>query len=555
MTVGKTPLKSGRRKQPRIIAQFPVEFRFKADGRNFRIVQGITSNLSEEGVSCRLHEPIPATASYAYLSVVTDQKPCAVSGRIMWVNSSGNECGVKVENATTDWKQFILATLNDARTSLSSDRRRLNRRSTNLPMDAGKRSSDRRFQDLTAEISDDETQEVDEAQKVKVKKFLRNKATTYTAEMIQSRREWLAELTQTQLKHLAHFSEDPEDFKGKIECPIGVAHVPVGIAGPLRINGEHARGVFFIPMATTEGALITSYTFGSNIITRSGGVTVKILKDALKSDPTFVFKSSAQAQSFVTWIENNFGRIKEIAEKTSGHLRLIKAVPMINGRRVILCFHFQTGDAIGMNMAYKATDVVCKMIRDSVDPEEFWLHSNFTTIKKTTAENFVNGYGKSVMADVTIPRKLVERLNTTPEQMERFFLRTLLGSAQGVLFGISAHMANAMTAIAIACGQDAALVANTHCANITCEATKNGDLYFSAYFPSMFAATVGGGTSFGTARECLETLGCYGNGKSKRFAEIIAATALAGEISLMTSIVNGTYIYAHETFGRNRPPQ
>jgi hydroxymethylglutaryl-CoA reductase (NADPH) len=198
-----------------------------------------------------------------------------------------------------------LATLSDARTSLSSDRRTLNRRQTNLPMDADtdKRNSDRRFQDLTAETSDDETQ------KVKVKKFLRNKATTYTAEMIQSRREWLAELTHTQLKHLAHFSEDPEDFKGKIECPIGVAHVPVGISGPLRINGEHARGVFFIPMATTEGAL-TSYTFGSNIITRSGGVTVKILKDALKSDPTFVFKSSAQAQSFVTWIENNFGRIK-----------------------------------------------------------------------------------------------------------------------------------------------------------------------------------------------------------------------------------------------------
>ena len=124
----KTPLKSGRRKQPRIIAQFPVEFRFKADSGNFQIVQGITSNLHEEGVSCRLSEPIPATASYAYLSVVTDQKQCAVSGSIMWINSLGNECGVKVENATTDWKQFILATLNDARTSLSSDRRSLNRR-------------------------------------------------------------------------------------------------------------------------------------------------------------------------------------------------------------------------------------------------------------------------------------------------------------------------------------------------------------------------------------------------------------------------------------------
>ena len=156
-----------------------------------------------------------------------------------------------------------------------------------------------------------------------------------------------------------------------------------------------------------------------------------------------------------------------------------------------------------MNMAYKATDVVCKMIRDSVDPEEFWLHSNFTTIKETTAETFVNGYGRSAMADVTIPRKLVERLNTTPEQVERYFLRTLLGSAQGVFFGISAHVANAMSTMAIARGQGAAFVANAHSANITCEATKN---VFGAYFPSMFAATIGGGTSFGAARECLETL-------------------------------------------------
>jgi hypothetical protein len=128
MIVGKTPFKSGRRKQPRIIAQFPVESRFRAGGGRFQIVQGIPSNLHEEGFSCRLCEPIPATASYPYLSVVTDQKQCAVSGRIIWINSLGNECGVKVENATTNWKQFILATLNDARTSLSSDCRTLNRR-------------------------------------------------------------------------------------------------------------------------------------------------------------------------------------------------------------------------------------------------------------------------------------------------------------------------------------------------------------------------------------------------------------------------------------------
>src|SRR5262249_33980091 len=147
--------KSGRRKLPRIIAQFPVEFRFKSDGGDFQTVHGMTGNLHEEGVSCRLHEPIPATASYAYLSVVIDQKQYAVSGRILWINSSANECGVKFKNGTTDWKQFISATLNDARTSLSSDRRTLNRRQTNIPMDPDRRNSERRFQDLTAETPAD----------------------------------------------------------------------------------------------------------------------------------------------------------------------------------------------------------------------------------------------------------------------------------------------------------------------------------------------------------------------------------------------------------------
>jgi hydroxymethylglutaryl-CoA reductase (NADPH) len=208
---------------------------------------------------------------------------------------------------------------------------------------------------------------------------------------------------------------------------------------------------------------------------------------------------------------------------------------------------------MGMNMAAKATDVACKFICNIVKPEEFWLHSNYHAVKKVTGSNFINGYGKSIMADVTIPRKVVELLNTTPEEMERYFFRTLLGSAQGILFGISAHFANAMTAIAIACGQDAALVANSYSGVITCEVTKTKDLYYSAYFPSIFAATVGGGTSFGTAQECLKMVGCYGKGKSKKLAEIIAATALVGEISLMVSMVNGTYVYAHEAFGRNRP--
>jgi hydroxymethylglutaryl-CoA reductase (NADPH) len=208
---------------------------------------------------------------------------------------------------------------------------------------------------------------------------------------------------------------------------------------------------------------------------------------------------------------------------------------------------------MGMNMTFKATDVACKMIRESVNPSEFWLHSNFYTVKKTTANNFSSGYGKSVMAEVVVPRKVLEIVNTSPEAMERYYLRTLQASAQGILFGMSAHFANAMTAISIACGQDAALVANTHLGTVACEVNDDKDLYFGIFLPSLLAGTVGGGTGFGTGRECLEMMGCYGNGKSKRLAEIIAAVAMAGELSLMISVVNGTYIYAHETFGRNRP--
>jgi hydroxymethylglutaryl-CoA reductase (NADPH) len=548
MLASKLAVKNGRRSKTRISAKLPVDVRYKSESGDYDSTHGVTITVHDEGLSCRLEKPIPHNTFYAYLDIATDHLTCQISGRIVWIRDSGYECGIKLEKPGENWLRFISGISIDKEAPFALERRSSNRRGAALSPDTEKRISDRRFLNLLTEYPE-------ESDGLKVRKFLRNKATTYTAEMIEARREWLAGLTNTNLKHLGCFSENAADFKGKIESPIGVAHVPVGVVGPLKINGDHAKGTFFVPMATTEGALITSYTFGSNIVTRSGGANVKILKDEMKSDPTFVFKTSSQAMSFVTWLEANFQRIKEIGEKTSNHLKIIKINPMINGRRVIVGFHFYTADAMGMNMAFKATDVVCKMIKESVNPEEFWLHSNINSIKKTTASNWLNGYGKTVMADVIIPRKVMEILNTTPEAMERYYYRTMLASAQGILFGASAHVANAMTAISIACGQDAALVGNTHNAILACEANKDGDLYFSIYLPSLFAATVGGGTAFGTSRECLEILGCYGKGKSPRLAEIMAATAMAGEISLMTSVVNGTYIFAHETFGRNKPIQ
>jgi len=538
--------KNGRRSKLRLTNPIPLRLRYKVGGGNYSDIEGVATSLHDDGISCKLLGSVPPTTNYVYLQVTSNGDVVEVAGRVSWIKDSGHECGVTIKNSGLEWKELVAKTLSNA-ANIALDRRVHQRRRTERrPSDDERRISDRRFSHLIVGL-------IEEEDSPKIKKFFRNKTATYTSEMINARREWYAELTNTSLKHLAYFSEDPADFKGKIESPIGVAHVPLGIAGPLKINGEHARGIFFVPMATTEGALITSYSWGANIVTRSGGANVKIIKDELKSDPTFVFKNLSQAASFVKWIDINFRRIKEIAEKTSNHLKLVKITPIIVGRRVIVSFHFYTGDAMGMNMAFKATDVACKMMKHAVHPEEFWLHSNFNSIKKAGGNNLLTGYGKTVMADVTIPRKMLEILNTTPEDMERLQYRLLQGASQGMLIGSGAHAANAMAAIAIACGQDAALVANTFGTILGCEVNKSGDLYFSVFLPSVFAATVGGGTDFGTSRECLSALGCYGKGKSRRFAEIIAATVLAGEISLTTAVANGTYVHAHEMFGRNRP--
>lgn len=538
--------KNGRRSKNRISWQLPAVMRIKNLDQEGKI-SGIAVSAHDEGLAIKLDSPLPRNVNFAYIEISTQDELIHLSGYIVWVNESRNKCGIKLEKHKQSWLKFISDTVNGKLIPVLPERRSFSRRLKGLSSEIERRKSGRRFEDL-------HTEPINKREQLRIKKFLRNKATTYTKEMIDGRREWLSEITETELKHIGCYSEFPREFKGKIESPIGVAHVPIGICGPLKVNGDHAKGVYFVPMATTEGALITSYTFGSNIITKSGGANVKILKDELKSDPTFVFKNSSQAISFTKWLNSNTQRLREIAESTSQHLKLIRIKPFINGRRVIVNFNFTTGDAMGMNMAYKATDIICKMIRESVNPEEFWLHSNFSSIKKTSAHNFLDGYGKTIMADVTIPRQILEIIKTTPEEMEQYYYRALLGSTQGLLFGINGHFANAMTAIAIACGQDAALVANTHGGIITCEVTKSGDLYYSASIPSLFAATVGGGTSFGTAKECLEVLGCYGKGKSSKLAEIIAATVLAGEISITASIVNNTYIYAHERFGRN-PPQ
>ncbi|MBL7132442.1 MAG: hydroxymethylglutaryl-CoA reductase [Candidatus Omnitrophica bacterium] len=372
------------------------------------------------------------------------------------------------------------------------------------------------------------------------------RAQLYTKEYAFKRVNWLMRKTRNRLHHIAQFSEDPKKMKGNIENFIGIAQVPLGIIGPLKMNGEYAQGHFYVPFATTEGALLKSYHRGALLLTEAGGVNVFTLKDEIHISPVFLLADIESAKSFILWVNNNFLKIKERAEKTTTHGKLIKITPYLLGRRVILNFAYFTGDAMGMNMINVATDVACKFVLKKTGVQKYFLRSNLSSDKKPAFSNFIMGYGKEVVAEATLPRLIVEKyLNVTPEDFYEFCYSSLLASIQAGMIGINAQCANALAAIFIACGQDVAQVVNAVAGLSMCEITKKGDLYVALRMPNLVVGTVGGGTALGTQRECLNILGCYGSGKAKKFAEIVTATLLAGEISIAAALTTGEFIKAH----------
>jgi hydroxymethylglutaryl-CoA reductase (NADPH) len=144
-------------------------------------------------------------------------------------------------------------------------------------------------------------------------------------------------------------------------------------------------------------------------------------------------------------------------------------------------------------------------------------------------------------------------LHVSPEELFEVWQHTMLGHLQANAIGYNGHFANGITAIFIACGQDVANVANSAVGITNFEILEDGDLYASVTLPSLSVATVGGGTGLGTSRECLEMLGCSGSGNAVKLSEIVAASLLAGELSMGAAIASGEFVHAHERYGRNRP--
>lgn len=384
--------------------------------------------------------------------------------------------------------------------------------------------------------------------------YEKDPAQNYTDKIINERRKFIAKATGHELQHLARGSIDPEITRGNIENFIGVAQVPIGIAGPLRVNGEHASGDFLIPLATTEGTLVASYNRGMKVLNLAGGVTVTVSDDAMQRAPVFVFDTAREARDFRNWINDHMKEIAREAESTSSVAKLLYIDTFLASKFAYLRFNFSTGDAAGQNMTGRATFAASSWILEQVPSiRRFYLESNFATDKKASQVNVMRTRGKRVIAEATIPREvLMSELRVEPESLTYHGGVANVGTLLSGANNNGLHSANGITAMFIATGQDVANVSEGAAGIIYTELTPDRDLYLSITIPSLIVATHGGGTGLPTQRECLEILGCVGRGKVNKLAEIIAGVVLAGEISLAAAISSLEWVSSHEKYGRNR---
>ena len=347
-----------------------------------------------------------------------------------------------------------------------------------------------------------------------------------------------------------------ERADANVENMIGAARIPMGVAGPVAVDGGATEGERYLPMATTEGALIASVNRGCSVLDAAGGATARVTKSGMTRAPVFRVADVAEAQALVTWVRDNEDRLREAAAATTNHGELREVTPYVVGDSVFLRFRYDTKDAMGMNMATIATRAAADVVEDETAASLVALSGNLCADKKPAAINAVEGRGRSVTADVVIPRDVVEeRLHTTPAAVAEVNTRkNLVGSAKAGGLGFNAHVANVVAAVFLATGQDAAQVVEGANAITTAE-VRGDDLYVSVSLASLEVGTVGGGTALPTQREALELLGVAGGGdpagsNADAFAESIAVGALAGELSLIAALGSRHLSSAHESLGR-----
>jgi hydroxymethylglutaryl-CoA reductase (NADPH) len=378
-------------------------------------------------------------------------------------------------------------------------------------------------------------------------------------EAVDLRRAAISKITGADLKHVGDYTYDAEVVtKKNVENAIGAVQVPLGVAGPLRINGDYAKGDFYLPLATTEGALVASVNRGCSVCRASGGVTVAVLQDEMTRAPVVKAKNLKEAKRLADAVKTSelFAEMQAIVATTTKHGALMRVDPYVVGRNVFLRLAFDTKDAMGMNMVTIASDKVMRELEKKFDVKLVALSSNMCTDKKPAAINVIEGRGRTAVAEIIVPRHVVvEKLKATPEDMcDVNYRKNFLGSARAVSFGFNAQVANVIAAMYIACGQDPAHVVEGSNA-ITSAEMDGDDLHFSVSFPSLPMGTVGGGTGIATQSECLSLLGVRGGGNppgsnARKLAEIVASAGLAGELSLLGALASQDLARAHAKYGR-----
>ncbi len=344
-----------------------------------------------------------------------------------------------------------------------------------------------------------------------------------------------------------------DSFRRNIENFVGTVKIPVGVAGPLRINGMFAQGDYYYPLATTEATLVASYNRGARVISEAGGCTTVLAGEGLSRAPGFVFNNLTEASTFLNWTMRNTKNLRHAAEKTTQHGRLIDIKFNLEGNHVYFLFDFVTCDASGQNMTTIASEAMCKYIleKSPIKPRAYFCESNLSGDKKATMQSMQTVRGRKVTGEVFLPRYLVEkRLHATPEDIARYSRFATVASLLSGSVGTQGHYANGLAALYLACGQDVACVAESAIGITRFETTENGDLHLCVTLPNLMVATVGGGTQLPSQSACLDILGLRKPRRAHELAEVVAALCMAGELSIAAAICAQEFTQAHERFAR-----
>ena len=369
-------------------------------------------------------------------------------------------------------------------------------------------------------------------------------------QVVKARPESRAALTDPQtLGQMKAYQHNIENFIGSVK-------LPVGLAGPLRVNGRFARGDYYLPLATTEAALVASYNRGAQLISEAGGCTAMLVHDGLGRAPGFAFADLHEVGFFLAWASSQMPEFMRAAEATTRHGQLTEMRITVEGNHVYMHFEFTTGDACGQNMVTIATEAICAYIEAHapVRPQYSFLETNLSGDKKASARSFILGRGKQVTAEAVLPADLVvARLHTTPEQMTNYWRMAAIGGVLSGSVGVQGHYANGLAALYLACGQDVACVAESAVGVTRFEVTARGDLYAAVTLPNLMVGTVGGGTGLSSQQACLDILGLAGPGNAPALAEVCAGLCLAGELSIAGALCAGEFACAHQRLARGKP--